>query len=136
MRGTVGFPHLPENFSFAEHHRIEARSNAKKVAHGFAIVVMIQGDAEHVGLHGMKLTEEGGKPWRALVRSFRRDPVHLAAVAGRKHQRFLENAPRAKLFGSAASLLDGEGNAFAHLKGRSAMIQSNENDLHAGTCSS
>src|SRR5207249_2238007 len=69
---------------------------------------------------------------RAFARSFRRHTIHFAAIASREHQRFLENALRAEFLGSAACLVGGEGHPLAHLDGRGAMVQSNENDLHAG----
>src|SRR5207237_5611426 len=79
----------------------------------------------------MEFTQEIGESRRALVRSFRRHAVHFAAIAGGKHQRFLENALGAKLFGSAPGLLGGKRHPFAHLHGRGAVVQSDENDLHA-----
>src|SRR5215467_1812917 len=89
VRGPVGFPHLTENFGFAEHHGIEARGNAEKMPHGFAVVMVIKRNAKNVRTDEMKLAEKRGKPWRALTRSFRRDSVHFAAVARGEHQRFL-----------------------------------------------
>src|SRR5258708_12808446 len=57
--------------------------------------------------------------------------IYLAAVARGKHQRFFQNAARAKLFRGPLGLLAGERHLFPHLNGCRAEIQANEYDLHA-----
>src|SRR5579859_4810790 len=79
----------------------------------------------------MKFAEKTRKAGRAFARSFRRHAVYFAAIAGGKDEGFLEDSLRAKLFGGPAGLLGGKGNPLAHLNGRGAVIQSDENDLHA-----
>src|SRR5437763_14771228 len=87
--------------------------------------------AKHFQPDRMKLAEKGRKAASAFARSFRRHTVHLAAITGGEHQRFLENPFRTQFFGGAASLVSGERDPFAHLHGCGAVIQSNENNLHS-----
>jgi hypothetical protein len=41
MCKAISFPHLPQDFRFAQHHRIQSRSNAEKMTHRFTIIVVI-----------------------------------------------------------------------------------------------
>src|SRR5215469_4754982 len=101
------------------------------MTNSFAVVVVIQRAIEHIHPHGMKFAEKRRKPRGALARGFRRHAVHFAAIASREYQRFRENPFRTQLVGGAPSLIGGEGHPLAHLNGRSAVIQSDENDLHS-----
>ena len=61
---------------------------------------------------------------------FGRNAVDFAAIAGGEDQRFLEDAARAQLVGGAAGLVGGERHPFAHLNGRGAVVQADEDDFH------
>ena len=129
---AIGFANLAEDFGFAEHHGIETGSDAKQMANGVAIVVVIERGREQIELHGMKAAKIIGKRGGGFVRGFRRNAVNFAAIAGGEDQRFVQNAAGAKFFGGLAGLFGGERHPFAHLDGRRAVIQSDEHNLHGG----
>jgi hypothetical protein len=81
-----------------------------------AIVVMIEGAVERVGLNRMEFAEERGKTWGAFVGGFGRDPVDFAAIAGGEDQGFFEEAAGAEFVGGAAGLVGGEGDALAEFE--------------------
>ncbi len=61
----------------------------------------------------------------------RRHAVDFAAIACGEHQCFFQNPTRAQLLCRALRLLGGERHSLAHLNGRRAVIQTNENNFHA-----
>src|SRR5580700_11884632 len=65
------------------------------------------------------------------MRTLRRHAIDFASVAGRKHERFFEDSSRAQFFCGLPRLFRRERHPFAHLDRRRAMVQSDENDLHA-----
>jgi hypothetical protein len=130
----VGVAYLAKNFRFAEHHGIEASGDAEKVAHGLAIVVVVERNAQKIVLHRMKFAEERGKPRRGFVHRLWRNAIDFAAIAGGKHQRLFEQSAGAQFVGSAAGLLVGERHPFAHLKRRGTVVQSDKDNFHAAWC--
>ena len=128
---AIGFADLAEDFGFAEEHGVEPGGDAEKMADGVAIVVMIERAGENVGADGVKFAEERGEPGEAVVRRFGRNAVDFAAIAGGEDQRFFEDAAGAEFVSGAARLFGGERHPFAHLNGRCAMVQADEDDFHS-----
>jgi hypothetical protein len=113
---AIGFADLAEDLGFAEEEGVQPGGNAKEMANGGAIVVLVEGAVENVGANGMKFAEEGGQAGSAFVGGFGRDAVNLAAVASREDERFFEKAAGAEFVGGSASLFGGEGDALAELE--------------------
>src|SRR5258708_33263204 len=96
-----------------------------------AIVMMVERASENVRPDGVKFTEERGQPGKAVVRSFWRNAVDFATIAGGKHQRFIQNPARAQFVGSPAGLIGGERHLFTHPKGRPWGVQDGQGDVHS-----
>ena len=61
-RDAIRFAHLPQNFRLAQHHRIQARRNAKQVPHRLAIAPPVQAAAQHRRVQFGE-TSPGTAPW-------------------------------------------------------------------------
>jgi hypothetical protein len=90
MGNAIGFPHLAEDFRFAEKKRIEASGYAEEMTDGGAVIVLVEQAVQYVGPDGVKFAEEGGKAGGAFVGSFGWDAVEFAAIAGGEDQGFFE----------------------------------------------
>ena len=122
MRGFVGVAHLAEDFGFAQEHGVEPGRNAEEMAHGVAIVVMIERADEDFAADRVKFAEEGCESIEAILCAFGRDAVDFAAIAGGEDERFVKNAAGAEFVGGATRLVRGERHTFAHFNGRGAVI--------------
>src|SRR5579885_1756219 len=54
MRPAIRFANLAENFRFTKQHGVESRGDAEEMTNRFAVVAVIQGDAQNIRPHGMK----------------------------------------------------------------------------------
>jgi hypothetical protein len=122
MGKTIGFADLAKDFGFTEEEGVEPGGHAEEMANGGAIVVLVEDAIENVGANGMEFAEEGRQAGSAFVRSFGRNAVDFAAVAGGEDERFFEEAAGAEFVGGAASLFGGEGDALAELERSGAVI--------------
>ena len=91
-RDLIGVAHLAQDFRFAQQHGIEPGRHAKQMAHGVAVPMAVQ---RAVQFAERKLVEGGEEEFHgagAIRGKFARHAVEFTAIAGRKDQRFFEDA--------------------------------------------
>ena len=129
-RDPVGVAHLAQDFGFAQQHGVEPRRDAKQMAHRMAVPVPVERSIQFTGRKLVERCQEQFHRAGAVGREFAGNAVQFAAVAGRKHQRFFEDAARTQLFGGFASLFGAERDALAQRNRGCAVVQSDENNFH------
>src|SRR4029077_6329656 len=98
--------------------------------HRLAIVTPIDVAVKGGGLDLVEGREEKLHCADAIGGRFRRHSIQFAAIAGRKHQSFGENAACAQLLRGLTRLLRSKRDALAQLHRGRAVIESYEDDLH------
>ena len=131
MRSIVVLFELTQNLRLADDHRIEARRDAKQMAH--RIVPPVNVDV---------IIERFRKPMRSLVVEKSADVVrsglaitrsrnHLDAITSRQDDAFIDGGILAQAGQCAAYVGALECDAFAHFDGRAAMVQPDDNNIFA-----
>ena len=131
LRDQIGALDLPEDLGLAQHHRIEARSDAEGVTHCCLALEAVEMRGDFCRLAAVSAREERG---HGVERCGANGPaVHLDPVAGGEDHRlgetcFLAHAPQ-----GGGERVFGKGERFAHRDRRRVVVQADDNDHSAAT---
>ena len=117
--------HLSEDLRFAQHHGVQARSNAKGMTHRLRGV-------QRVGVALQFLRTQvvvAGQPFQRLAR-FARSAIQFGTVAGRENGRFTHRPRAFELCQHALQLLSGERHPLADRDGCTIVVQAESEQLH------
>src|SRR5271156_529668 len=130
-RLIVSRPQLPQNFRFAQKHGIQARSDAKQMAHRVRPSPTIKTALQLVVRNFMERSEIFFHRFRGGWREIPRHAVKFAAIAGGDDHALFQNSAFLQFIGGLQSLLRSKSNPLAQFHWRGAMIAANQRHLNA-----
>ena len=123
-----GVPHLAQDLGLPQDHRLETRGHAQQVARRLVVVPRVE-----VRTGGEEVAPPGATDERAQgalrPRPVGGHDVELRPVAGREHERFLEDFLPARGLQGLAHLVRAEGHVLALIEGGGAVARADQAEV-------
>ena len=122
--------HLPQDLRLAEHHRVEARGDAKRVPNGLALGVGVEHRVDGGRVDAAVTAEMPERRGARLARHLG-DGIHLDPVTGRQDQRLADHAGRGDVAEHLAQLVLVDRELFPQLHRSVAMRDAGDEERHS-----